>query len=42
MAVRSAITDPVIVLADRNYEAYKQLCLSGKAGLEVSDPHQRS
>ena len=32
MAVRSAITDPVIVLADRNYEAYNNLACLEKRG----------
>ena len=32
MAVRSAITDPVIVLADRNYEAYNNFACLEKRG----------
>ena len=32
MAVRSAITDPVIVLADRNYEAYNNFACLVKLG----------
>lgn len=38
MVERPGIAGPVILLADRNYEAYTQLCVSGTEGLEIFDP----